>query len=158
MRVLAQAHAIEQAHAVLEAGLPAATEDLALRQREIADHGQVREQLEMLKHHADPRPESGQVGPAVADRDSIDDDLALLEWLEAVDALDERRLAGSGRAAHDHDLGFGDLGRAALEHLDRAVPFAQIADLDHRRHIHRTMATRRCSRRTQCEAASEITK
>src|SRR5439155_24985229 len=101
VRVLAQSHAIEQAHGVGKTRFPAPAEYLDLRQREIADDGQVRKQLEMLEHHADPGPELGQVGPRITDRNSTDDDLALSERLQTVHAFDQVRLAGSGRSPDD---------------------------------------------------------
>ena len=70
----------------------------------------MREQLEMLKHHADPGPELGQIRFWAPDRDAVDDDLAFLKGLEAVHAFDQRRFAGSGWAAYDDDLALGDLG------------------------------------------------
>ena len=54
----------------------------------------------------------GRFGLAVADRDAVDDDLALLERLERVDALDQRRLARARRAADDDHLALVDVGRA----------------------------------------------
>jgi hypothetical protein len=41
----------------------------------------VREQLEVLEHHADARTQLRQVGLRVGDRDAVDDDVALLEGL-----------------------------------------------------------------------------
>ena len=43
------------------------------------------------------------------DRDAVDDDVALLERLERVDGLDQRRLARSRRPADDDDLALADL-------------------------------------------------
>ena len=64
----------------------------------------MREELEVLEHHADARAKLRQVGLGVVDRIAVDDDLALLEGLERVDDLDQRRLAGSGRPADDDHL------------------------------------------------------
>jgi hypothetical protein len=54
----------------------------------------------------------------VADGNAVDEDLALLERLEAVHALDERRLARAGGAADDDDLALLDLGGAVRQHLE----------------------------------------
>src|SRR5262249_43185843 len=131
---------------------------LDLGEREIALDGEVGKQLEMLEHHADARAQLRQVGLAIADRYAVDRDGAALERLEPVDALDQRRLSRSGRAAPHHHLAFGDLGRAMPQHLERAVGFADIGDLDHGWAAQRMMATRCCRMRTHWEAASEMTK
>jgi hypothetical protein len=49
-----------------------------------------------------------QVGLRVADRYAVDRDAALLEGFQAVDALDQRRLARTRRAADHHHLALGD--------------------------------------------------
>src|SRR6266567_1835883 len=64
-------------------------------------------------------------------RNTVDQDLAFLERLQAVHALDERRLAAAGRAAHDHDLPVFHFGRAAGEHLEASVPLADVLYRDH---------------------------
>jgi hypothetical protein len=51
----------------------------------------VREQLEMLEHHADAGAQARQVCPRVADGNTVDHDAPLLEGLQAIDALDQRR-------------------------------------------------------------------
>ena len=94
-----------------------AAEHLDLAERQVLGHRQVREQLEVLEHHADARAQLGQVGLRVADRDAVDDDLALLERLERVDALDERRLAAA-RGAADHD----DLALLRRRSCSRSAP------------------------------------
>jgi hypothetical protein len=53
----------------------------------------MREQFEMLKHHADAGAQLRQVGLAVADGNAGDRDGAFLERLEPIDAFDQRRLA-----------------------------------------------------------------
>src|SRR6266581_8537303 len=143
--------ALEELEAFLRRLLEAAAEHLHLREGEIAHHRHVREQLEVLEHHADPGAQLRQVGPGIADRDAVDRDIAFLERLQAVHALDERRLAAAGGAAHDDDLALLHLGRAAGEHLEAAVPLAHVADGDHRG-SYRITAIRVCNRRTQKEA------
>jgi hypothetical protein len=64
----------------------------------------VREQLEVLEHHADAAAQLGQVGLRVADADAVDHDVALLEGLQRVDGLDQRGLARARRAADHHHL------------------------------------------------------
>jgi hypothetical protein len=67
----------------------------------------------------------------IADGDAIDDDLAALEGFEAIDALDQRRLAGTRRATDDDHLALVDLRRAVGEDLEGTV---MLADLVHRNH------------------------
>jgi hypothetical protein len=88
-----QPHALEQLPAFLVGGFRVAAEHLDLRQRQVAHDGKVREQLEMLEHHADAGAQLRQIGLAVADRDSVDGDGAFLERLQPVDALDQGRFA-----------------------------------------------------------------
>ena len=63
--------------------------------------------------------------------DAVDGDLALLERLQRVDALDQRRLARARGAADDDDLALLDLGRAVGQHLEAAVPLGDVGDGDH---------------------------
>ncbi len=75
---------------------------------------------------------SVEVDLRVADRHAIDLDLALLERLQRVHALDQRRLAGARGAADHHHLALLDAGRAVGQHLEGAVPPAHLVDFDHR--------------------------
>ena len=63
---------------------------------------------------------------------AVDADRALLEGLEAVDGLDQGRLAGAGRPAHDHHVAARHPRAAIGEHLEAAVPLADLVDFDHR--------------------------
>ena len=69
----------------------------------------------------------GRFGLGIVDLDAVDDDVALLERLERVDDLDQRRLAGPGRAADDDHLALLDVGRAVGQHLEAAVPLGYVA-------------------------------
>jgi hypothetical protein len=91
----------------------------------------MREQFEMLKHHADAGAQLRQVGLAVADGNAGDRDGAFLERLEPIDAFDQRRLARARWTAHAHDFALGDLRRAMLQHLKVGVPLADFAERDH---------------------------
>ena len=62
-----QADAVEHLQAALDRLVLAAAEHLDLRQRQVVGDRQVREQLEMLEHHADARAQLGQVGLLVGD-------------------------------------------------------------------------------------------
>src|SRR5207245_10117712 len=97
------------------------------------------------------RPEPGQVRPAPADLDAVHHDLAALERLQAVDALDQSALAGPGRAAHHDHLAVAHLDGARRKDLDLAVRLVDVAHGDHARTLLR-------SRRTAQEAAEQRTK
>src|SRR5262249_22697826 len=128
-------------------------EHLFLGERKVARHGHVREKLEVLEHHPDAGAKLRQVGLRVADRDAVDRDQALLEGLEAVDALDQCRLAAPRGSAHHDDLALLHLGRAAAQDLEAAVPLADVLERDHL-----TMAMRSWSRLTRVLRPYETTK
>ena len=69
----------------------------------------MREQVEVLEHHADFAAHLVDALEVVGQLGAVDDDAALLVLFQPVDAADHRRLAGAGRSA-DHDA------LAALEH------------------------------------------
>ena len=73
-------------------------------QRAVLQDGQMREQVEVLEHHADFAPHLVHRLEVVGQFDAVDDDLAFLMLLEPVDAADERRLAGTGRSGDDDAL------------------------------------------------------
>src|SRR5258706_4862023 len=94
----------------------------------------MREQFEILEHHADMRAQLGEIGALGADRNIVHQDLSLLERLEAVDGLDQGRFARAGRPAHHHHFALGDMGGAIHQHLFFAVPLADVFDFDHVAH------------------------
>ena len=92
------------------------------RQRQVVEHGQVRKQVEVLEHHADLAAHLVDVLEVVGELDAVDDDAALLMFFEAVDAADQRRLAGARRAADDDPLALRDGQVDVLEDMELAVP------------------------------------
>ena len=102
----------------------------------------VREQVEVLEHHADVAALLGGVtgrhlvqlvAPlAVADQIAVDIQPARIDLLEMVDAAQERRLARARRADHAQHLALADLQRDALEHLQGAEALADLLGLHHR--------------------------
>ena len=71
---------------------------------QVLQHRQMREQVELLEHHADIAPDGVDVLQVVGQFNAIDDDLAALMLLQPVDAADQRGFAGAGRAADDDPL------------------------------------------------------
>ena len=108
--------------------LAAAAEHLDLREGQVLADRHVREELEVLEHHADARAQLRQVGLRIADRDAVDRDLALLERLEAVHALDQRGLAGARGPQTTTTSPLATSVRAVGEHLEAAVPLADVLD------------------------------
>jgi hypothetical protein len=60
---------------------------------DVVDHGQVREEVELLEHHPGLSPDLLDVADVVGELDSVDDDPTPVVLLEPVDAPDQRRLA-----------------------------------------------------------------
>ena len=99
-----EADPVEELPAALDRLVLAALQHLDLREGEVLRDRQVRKELEVLEHHADARAQLRQVGLGTPDRNAVDGDLPLLERLEAIHALDQRRLARPRRPADDDDL------------------------------------------------------
>ena len=76
-----------------------------------------------------------------------------LKLLERVDALDEGGLAAAGGAADHHHLALGHFGGAVGQHLEGAVPLADVFDGDHR-----MMAILSCSCLTRRDSEYEMMK
>jgi len=90
----------------------------------------MREQVELLKHHADVAPDLVDVPEVVRHFHAVNDDAAALMLLQTVDAADQGRLARSGRAANDNALAARDLEVDVLERVEGAVPFVHAGHLD----------------------------
>ena len=81
-----------------------ALQDLPLRDREVAEHVEVREQVELLEHHADAGAHEIEVGVRIADVLTFDEDAPRRRLFETVDTTQQRRLARARRADDAHDL------------------------------------------------------
>ncbi len=141
-----QADAIEQLQSLVDRRLLAPFQHFSLRDRQVVDHAHVWEQFEILKHHAETRPQAVEIGLGIADRDVVDEDFALLERFEPVHAFNQRGLARSRGAANDDHLALAHLGRAIGQHAKIAVVLTDVAYRNH-------AATRFCNSRTTYEAA-----
>jgi hypothetical protein len=71
-------HAFQQLEPFRARGGFVAIEHLDLRQRQVLDNRQMREQFKVLEHHPDVRAQFGQVGLFIVNRGAVDDDLTLL--------------------------------------------------------------------------------
>ena len=64
-------------------------------ERAVLEHGQMREEVEVLEHHADFASDLIDALQIVGEFVAIDDDLPRLMFFQAIDAADERRFAGA---------------------------------------------------------------
>lgn len=91
----------------------------------------MRIKIEGLKNHADARSQFRSIETAIGQRIAIDDDLARLDRLEAIDAADQRALAASAGAAHHDHFSRGDFQGNASQDVKRAEPLVYVVKLDH---------------------------
>ena len=70
----------------------------------LSQHGHVREEVERLEDDPDAAPHAVHVDAARGDLLAVDHDPPGVDGLEQVDAAQERRLAGAGRADQADDL------------------------------------------------------
>ena len=115
-------------------GLAALAHDF-LRQAQVLKHGHVREQVEMLEHHADFTTVGVHVRFRVGEVDPVDADRARIEIFQAIQTPQKRRLARPGRANHHQHFALGDRG-ADVIHRANNLPagvedFYQFADFNH---------------------------
>ena len=111
----------ELARAQLGLG-PGELPDPPRREREVVDHGQVREEVELLEDDPDPLPDRRDVDAVARDLLALEEDAARLDRLEEVDAPQQRALAAAARADHHEDLARLHLEVDAVE--DEVVPEA----------------------------------
>jgi hypothetical protein len=93
----------------------------------------VREQVELLEHHANLAAHRVDRLLAVVQPMAGDGDLAALDRFKMVDAADQRRLARA-RGATEHDLlALGHVEIDVLQGMEGAIVFLDMPHLDHRR-------------------------
>ncbi len=93
------------------------------RQRDVGQRGHVGEQVERLEHHAHRLPGRIGVDARVADVAAVEQDLAVVDVLEQVDAPQQRRLSRPRRADQHHHLVLADVEVDTVEHrTDRDRP------------------------------------
>ena len=82
----------------------------------------MRKQVEVLEHHADFAAHVVDVLEVVGERNAIDDDVALLMFLQPVDAADHGGFAGARRPADDDALALLHIEVDVAQHMELAVP------------------------------------
>ena len=102
------------------------------RERAVLQDGEVREEVEVLEHHADLAADLVDPLEVVGELDAVDDDAALLVLLQPVDAADHGRLAGARRAADDDALAARDVQVDVAQHVELAVPLVHADHLRRR--------------------------
>ena len=85
-----------------------ASQHLSRRERHVAQHGHVREQVERLEDDPDAPPDPVDVDAPGGDLLALHDDPPRIDRLEQVDAAQERGLPRPGRADQADDLVLGD--------------------------------------------------
>ena len=101
---------------------------------DVGQRGHVREQIEMLEHHADFAAIGVDVGFRVGQLQAVNADRTRVEFLQTIKAAQESRLAGTGRPDHHQHFALGHLSGDVIHranHLAAGVEDYQIADFNH---------------------------
>ena len=87
----------------------------------------MRKEVELLEDHAELGARASELLALLRQRLALNEDLARIDGLEAVDSAAQRRLAGSGRADDDEDLSPIDLKVDVLQDVQGAVVLVDVA-------------------------------
>ena len=126
-----QANALQQLQTFIAGCGFIALEHFDLRQRQVLDNRQVREQFEMLEHHADVRTQLCQIRFLVVHLRAVDQDFALLHRFQAVNGFNQGGFTGAGRPAYHHHFAFFHFRGAVGQHLKVTIPFRNIFQGNH---------------------------
>src|SRR5688500_17717580 len=97
IRLFGQTDALEQLASPFLGLRLRALADPARREGQVVHHRQVREEVELLEDHPDPRPHRRQVDALARDLLALEEDPAGLKRLEQVDAAQQGALAAAAR-------------------------------------------------------------
>jgi hypothetical protein len=93
----------------------------------------VREQVELLEHHADLAAHLLYCFHVIREFGAVDNELAFLVFFQPVDAADERALARTAGPADDDAFALGDVEVDVAQHVEGvAVPLVDLLELDDR--------------------------
>jgi hypothetical protein len=90
----------------------------------------VREQIELLEHHADLLADRVNRFDIVSQLNAVNDQPALLVFFQAVDAADQRGLARAGRTADDDAFALGHIQVNVAQHMKVVEPFVDLLEAD----------------------------
>ena len=100
------------------------------RQRDVVHDGLVREEIEVLEHHAHALAQPVHLAGARGDLLAIDEDASAGRLLQQVDAAQEGALARAGGPDDDDLLALVDALVDAAENLMVAKALVEVTDLD----------------------------
>ena len=102
------------------------------RQRQVLQHGEVREQVELLEHHAHILADLFDGLDVVGQLGAVDDQMTLLVLFESVDAADQGGLARA-RGTTNHDAFTAcHMQLDVAQHVELAVPLVDTVEFDDR--------------------------
>ncbi|MCY1179915.1 hypothetical protein D9M73_203340 [compost metagenome] len=107
------------------------------RQGAVLQDGQVREQVEMLEHHADFTADRFDLLEVVGQLNAIDHDATLLVLFQTVEAADGGGFSGTRRAAQHDTLALLDVEVDVLEYVKLTVPLVHALHLNNAFRAHR---------------------
>src|SRR5690606_23831063 len=104
---------------------------LGRSQQQIFHDRHMREQVELLEHHAKLPANEVKLRLFAAHKFILEPDLAARRLLEAVQAPKKRALARAARPDDDNDFALANLGVDAFQHFVFAIRFAQSLNSNH---------------------------
>ena len=120
----------------------------------------MREEVEGLEDEAEPAAHRDRLDRGVGDHLAVEEDVAVVDLLEQVDAPQQRRLAGSRGADQGNRLVLADRQIDPAQDLALAERLRHLADLEDRRlgGVHRTPPLWPPSRSTRRASGTVITR
>ncbi len=91
----------------------------------------MRKQIEVLEDHADVLPQPVYVGGRGMNGRVIDEDLAFLNRLQAIDRANERGFAATARSRDDNDSSGGHVKRHVIQDVKLPVPLVDALGGNH---------------------------
>src|SRR4029077_15901173 len=99
-------------------------------ERDVLEHGHVREEVVALEDDPDFAAQLVDVDADVGDAVTVDRDRPTVDGLEEIDASEQRGLARSGRPDEAHDLVLVDRHVDAAQHPVVTEPLLELLDLE----------------------------
>ena len=130
-RLVRQPDLVQQLHRELIRFVLGHLFELGRGQGDVAHHGHVWKQVELLKHHPHLLPQLIDLAQVLHHRDPLDDDIPLRRDLEEVDAAQEGGFAAAGRADHADTLALVHMGVDPLEDLEFPEILVEILYVNH---------------------------